>query len=125
MVSQSGLFWCEVRDLVLTLAHSHNKSVLSWFTTSKCQETSSLVSTFPKGKAMAKAITITSAKARGKAMAKAIVIITVKAKVKFSAVAKTNAESTSIPADISHSKVSWEMVKDWLPSHPLKNFDES
>ncbi|KAM9680505.1 cathelicidin-4-like [Dama dama] len=77
------------------------------------------------GKAMAKAITITSAKARAKAMDKTIVIITVKAKVKFSTVAKTNAKSISISADISHSKVSWEIVKDWLPSHPLKNFDES
>ncbi|XP_043741629.1 cathelicidin-4-like [Cervus elaphus] len=78
-----------------------------------------------RAKAMAKAITITSAKARAKAMVKTIVIITVKAKVKFSTVAKTNAKSTSIPDDISHSKVSWEIVKDWLPSHPLKNFDES
>lgn len=110
-----------MRDLVLTLAHSHNKSVLSRFTASKCQETLSPGSTFPKGKATAKAIAITSAKA----MAKTIVIITVKAKVKFSAAAKANAKSTSIPADISHSKVSWEVVEDWLPSHPLKNFDES
>ena len=127
----------------MTLAPSYNKSVLSWFTVSECQETSSPASTSPKRKAMAKAIAIaiatakaraktmakaiaiTTAKARAKAMAKTTVIIIVKAQVEFSTVAKTNAKSTSIPADISHFKVSLKMVKDWLPSHPLKNFGES
>ncbi|XDB62958.1 hypothetical protein AB1E18_016299 [Capra hircus] len=90
---------------------------------SECQETSSPASTSPKRKAMAKAIAIaiatakaraktmakaiaiTTAKARAKAMAKTTVIIIVKAQVEFSTVAKTNAKSTSIPADISHFKL--------------------
>ncbi|XP_052493256.1 cathelicidin-4-like [Budorcas taxicolor] len=62
-----------------------------------------------RAKTMAKAIAITTAKARAKAMAKTTVIIIVKAKVKFSAVAKTNAKSTSIPADISHFKLTFAL----------------
>ena len=129
-----------MRDLVLTLARSHNKSVLSWFTASECQEISpgptfvtanykAIAITTAREKANYKAIAFTTATATATAMAKAsssaIVIIIGEANVKVSTTAKTNAESTSIPPDNSHSKVSWKRVKDWSTSHPLKNFNES
>ena len=72
-------------------------------------------------KANSKATAITTAWAK----ANSIVKIIGNANIKVSTTAKTSAEPTSIPADISYSKVSWKTVKDWLTSHPLKNFDES
>ncbi|KAI4553682.1 hypothetical protein MJT46_015862 [Ovis ammon polii x Ovis aries] len=103
-------------------AKANSKAIAITTATAKANSKAIAITT-ATAKANSKAIAVTTATA--KSNSKATVIIIGKANIKVTTVAKTSAKPTSIPADISHSKVSWKTAKDWVTSHPLKNFDES